>query len=147
MTNPINPQAAIRRAFLLPTQILVRVTTQGFVVADEKVTELSGRLQQVRLIRKLFEDGTLVCDSPDGFEARNGTLCDECRHPRCRPQLRFVLDRGAIHYLLDINATSARNLIALEDELTAEGLRIEDCPVTLRIVSHGHWPEVRFDRS
>jgi len=139
-------KAEIRRAFLLPTQLLVRVNTQGFVVADEMVAELSGRLQQVRLIRKLFQDGALACDSPDGIEARNGTLCEQCRHPRCRPQLRIVLERGSLHYLLDLNATSARNLIALEDELAAEGLRIEDCPVTLRIVSRGHWPEVRFER-
>jgi hypothetical protein len=141
-----DPKAAIRRAFLLPTQLLVRVNTHGFVVADETVTELSGRLHQVRLIRKLFENGTLACDSPDGIEARNGTLCDECRHPRCRPQLRIVLDRGAVHYLLDVNATSARNLLALEDELAAEGLRIEDCPVKLTVVPRGHWPEVRFER-
>lgn len=141
-----DPRAAIRRAFLLPTQLLVRVNPHGFVVADETVTELSGRLHQVRLIRKLFENGTLVCDSADGVEARNGTMCDACRHPRCRPQLRIVLDRGAVHYLLDVNATSARNLIALEDELTAEGLRIEDCPVKLTVVPRGHWPEVRFER-
>lgn len=142
-----DPKAAIRRAFLLPTQLLVRVNTQGFVVADEMVTEISGRLHQVRLIRKLFENATLVCDSSDGIEARNGTLCDECRHPRCRPQLRVVLDRGPVHYLLDVNATSARNLIALEDALTAEGVRIEDCPVKLTVVPRGHWPEVRFGRS
>jgi hypothetical protein len=139
-----DPKAAIRRAFLLPTQLLARVTTQGFVVADEQVT---ARLQQVRLVRKLFENGALACDSPDGIEARNGTLCDQCRHPRCRPQLRIVLDRGAVHYLLDVNATSARNLLALEDELATEGLSIEGYPVKLTVVSRGHWPEVRFARA
>jgi hypothetical protein len=141
-----DPKAAIRQAFLLPTQFLARVTTQGFLVDDQPVAELSGRLHQLRLVRKLFANGALACDSPDGVEARNATLGDPCRHPRCRPPLRIVLDRGTVHYLLDVNATSARNLLALEDELATEGIPIEGCPLKLTVVSRGHWPEVRFHR-
>ena len=108
-------QDSLRRAFASPTPLLVRVTRDGFVIEDESVSEIVGRVRSKRLLRKLFKDGALACDSTDGQVARDGTRCADCAHPRCRPFLRLALVRDSALYVLDLGTTSVRNFFAIED--------------------------------
>lgn len=137
---------AIREAFRLPTPVLVHVAAGDLVVAGKRESALIGRIIHVQLRRRLVQWGRVNCESPDGIEARDGTLCDECRHPQCRPRLRIYIDRGATHWVLDLGRASARNLLVLEDAIVADGLRLEDCPLRLTVVPRSAPSEVRFER-
>lgn len=140
-------QNALRRAFATHTPLLVRVTRDGFLVDDELVPEIVGRVRTVRLLRKLFKDGVLVCDSADGVVARNGTRCAECAHPRCRPALRVTLVRDSALFVLDLSAASARNFFAIEDLAVASGVEIEDWTLRATVLPRDTWGIVTFDRS
>jgi hypothetical protein len=137
---------ATRRAFARPTVVLVRVSSKGFLLGQDRVAELHGRITQQRLLRKLFQDGDLACDSTDGIRARNGTLCDECRHPQCRPWLRIHLARDDRLYVVDLAVTSAQNLLELENQAEAVGERLDDWTVKLTIRERGNWGEVCFQK-
>lgn len=137
---------AIREAFRMPTPIFVRVAADHFIVDGEAVSILTGRLLRTQFLRKLFQRGALVCHAPDGVESTDGIYCDSCRHPRCRPYLRLYLDRGAVHLVLDLGPASARNFLAFEDDLVAEGLHLQHWPLRLTVTPRGSWGEVRFQR-
>ena len=143
----MNPDTrALRRAFAKPTTFPVKVSPRGFLIRDELSLELTGRVGKTHLVRKLFEDGVLICDSRDGREARNGTLCADCRHPRCRPQLRIHLHREPVIYILDLAFTSAQRLLNLEADALEEGMRLDQWTLRLTVRDHGYWGEVCFER-
>jgi hypothetical protein len=142
--NP-NP-LTLRRTFAKPTALLVRISPKGFLILDELSRELTGRIGKTHLVRKLFEDGVLICDSKDGRRARNGTLCPECRHPQCRPLLRIHLHWETVVYILDLAFTSAQNLLALETEALEERLQLSQWTLRLTVRDHGYWGEVLFER-
>jgi hypothetical protein len=143
----MNPDSrTLRRAFAKPTTFLVKVSPQGFLIHDELSLELTGRVGKTHLVRKLFQDGVLSCDSKDGREARNGTLCADCRHPRCRPQLRIHLHREPVVYILDLAFTSAQSLLALEAEAMEQGETLDQWNLRLTVRNHGYWGEVCFER-
>jgi hypothetical protein len=135
----------LRAAFRRPTYLIVKITPRGFEVEDALFDELAGRVTKLTLIRKLFEQGAPVCSSPDGIRANDGTLCDECRHPSCQPRLRVHLASDAAVFLLDLPATSAHNLLELEDQVVARGERLLDWIVKLTVAERGHWGEVVFE--
>ena len=141
--NP-KPQT-LRRAFAQPTTFLVKISPQGFLVRDELASELTGRVGKAHLVRKRFEDGVLVCDSKDGRQARNGTRCPECRHPRCRPQLRIHLHWESVIYILDLAFTSAQSLLDLEAEAAGQGQTLDQWTLRLTVRDHGYWGEVCFE--
>ena len=136
----------LRRAFAAPTPLLVRVSRDGFRVEDDTLSEIVGRLRNARLLRKLFKDGVLVCDSPDGITARNATLCADCAHPRCRPVLRITLVRDAVLYVLDLSAVSARNYFDIEDQAAACGTELEAWTLRATVLPRDTWGEVIFER-
>ena len=142
--NP-NPQT-LRRAFVKPTTFLVKISPKGFVIHDELSPELTGRVGKAHLLRKLFEDGVLICDSKDGRHARDGSVCSECRLPRCRPQLRIHLHWEPVIYILDLAFTSAQSLLALEAEALEQGQSLEQWNLRLTVRDHGYWGEVLFER-
>jgi hypothetical protein len=141
--NPENRQR-LRRAFAQDTLFFVRLKTDGFEIDGQAYSELTGRILKTILIRKLFEDGAMVCQSKDGRTAENGTACEACKTPRCRPILRIQLAEQNLRYLVDLNASSAHNLFALEDRLLADGRSLADTHVKLTVRTHGHWGEVLF---
>jgi len=145
MSSVSNDRNALRRAFV-PRSSFVRVTSKGFVVHDELHTEMTATLHSIQLIRKLFENGSLSCDSPDGTQAHDGTLCDECRHPQFRPQLRLEITSGSESYVLDLSSTSARNLFAIEDEVEEQRGKLMNCTLRMLVIDRGHWGEVCFER-
>lgn len=145
MSTVSTDKNALRRAFA-PRSSFVRVTPKGFVVHDELRSEMTASLCGIQLIRKLFENGSLSCDSSDGTQARDGTLCDECRHPQCRPQLRLEITSDSERYVLDLSSTSARNLFAIEDEVEEHGDKLMNCTLRLFVIDRGHWGEVCFER-
>ena len=136
----------LREAFQRNTYLAVRITPSGFEVDEHHYDELHGRALQTSLNRRLFEDGVLACRSADGITAENGTLCDECRHPRCQPKLRLELAFGKTVFVLDLAPTSARNLFAMEDRAEAEGARLIDWTLRLAVTDRGNWGEVTFER-
>lgn len=143
----MNPeQFDMRQAFQTSTKTFVRVTPKGFLLGEEVLEALQGRITGVSLLRKLFQDSMLVCDSTDGIRARNGMLCAECCHPRCQPRLRIQLAQGRVIYVLDLAITSAENLFSMEDEAKAEGQELLDWTLRLTVVNREYWGEVRFER-
>lgn len=146
----MNVDKTLARVFQERTYVFVRVTPDGFERTDgSPVATLLGRIQKHHLIRKRFEGGRLACDSRDGVRSRRGFVCDECRHPLCRPQLRVHLVPDfttKVTYVVDLAVTSAQNLLALSDELAREEKRLDDVLLQLLVVRHGHWGEVRFER-
>jgi hypothetical protein len=142
--NPENRQH-LRRAFAQDSLFFVRLLPDGFEIDGQSYHELSGRILKTVLIRKLFEDGTLVCQSKDGRTADNGTACEQCLNPRCRPILRIQLAEQNMRYLIDLNASSAKNLFTLEDRLQAAGQVFSNTHLKLTVCNHGHWGEVLFD--
>ncbi len=143
----MNERKNPRLAFQKPHPVLVRVTPKEFLIDDNPFERLEGRVSKTQLIRKFFEDHVLVCDSPDGTVARNGTRCEQCLHPRCRPQLRIHLAQGSVIYVIDLAITSANNYFLLEDQARRQGERIEDWTLVLSVVDHNYWGEVRFERA
>jgi hypothetical protein len=133
-----------RDAFRETPRLLARVTPGGFASGGREVPAVEGRVTRIALVRKLFRDSALVCSSKDGVRARDGTLCDECRHPRCQPQLRVELRARDEVLLLDLAFSSARNLLALRDRLEAEGVALEDVVLRLSVLDRGRWGEVLF---
>ncbi len=135
---------AWRRAFQPATYFPAKVTPDGFVVDDELVHALEGRVRKAHLVRKHFEDGVLACDSRDGVTARDGTDCEACLHPRCRPMLRLHLQNADAVYVIDLAVTAAQNFLHLEDALEADGKTLECTPLKLVVVHRGYWGEVCF---
>jgi hypothetical protein len=142
----MNEPTDLRRAFQKPLAVLVRVTPKGFLIDGNPLDTIEGRVVKRHLVRKLFQDGALVCDSPDFTTARDGTACDTCLHPRCQPQLRIHVAQGNLRYVLDLAVTSANNFFRLEDETRRKGEDIEDAVLRLTVENQGYWGEVRFDR-
>lgn len=136
----------IRRAFIQPILLTVRICPEGFEIHDEVHPELLGRVRKVSLVRKLFEDQTLVCSSSDGIHGPEGKMCDKCRDPACQPRLRLQLVANSVTYLLELNATSARNYFILEDKAAAANVRLGEWLLRLTVTSHGFWCEVCFER-
>ena len=136
----------MRDAFEKPEPQRVRVVPEGFRLGDTVCDELKGRVSDITLVRKLFRNRALICYSPDGIEARDGTVCNDCLHPQCRPQLKINLFCGRHLFLLDLSGLSAANLLALQDEADGEGVELVDWYLRLTVVNHDRWGEVRFER-
>lgn len=148
MTHPdSNERLRLRQAFRKPTYLPVRITPQGFDVADGHYDDLQGTVIRTSLARKLFRDGFLSCSSSDGVHSERGTCCDECQHPLCQPRLRLqLLAQRAIVYVLELPSTSAENFFTLEEQAQREGADLIDCTVRLTVIDRGHWGEVAFER-
>ncbi len=140
------PEKELRQAFRRHPRVVARVTPHGFAFFDQKVPHLEGRIAKAHVVRKLFLDSVLACFSKDGVRARDGTVCDDCRHPRCQPQMRIHMNERHAVFLVDLAYSSARNLIALLDVLDGEGLAVEDVTLRLSVLDHGRWGEVVFAR-
>jgi hypothetical protein len=136
-----------RNLFTRRPHLLVKLSPKGFRVFDDPEPELFGRVAKRQVIRKLFQDGELSCDSTDGIRARNGVLCDECRHPRCQPILRIQLAGDRAVYVIDLAPTSARNFFTLESRLVQQGKCIETTELKLTVTDRGHWGEVSFEEA
>jgi hypothetical protein len=126
----------------------VRVRPEGFLLGGKPppLEELEGRMTRVMLLRKRFHERALICFSPDGMEGRDGTPCQQCLHPDCRPHLRVHLRSTAYLFVIDLGGRSAENLLQLEEEAEAEGRELVDFIFHLTVVNHGRWGEVCFER-
>jgi hypothetical protein len=136
----------IRSAFRSPVHLSVKVTPEGFDVDGHLFPELIGRIVKVSLLRKRFQDGVLACTSPDGLRSTDGTLCDSCCHPECQPRLRAQLLCGQIVYTLELAASSARNLLATQEQAERQGSHLWLWPLRLTVESRGYWGQVRFQK-
>ncbi len=134
-----------RLAFRDPVHVFVKVTSGGFLIGERSCESLCGSVARVYLIRKRFEEGQLVCASSDGIRSREGHLCAECAHPGCRPRLRLCLRNLDTIYVLDLASSSAKNLLALEDNLISEGRSLQWSRLRLTVLDRGYWGEVRFE--
>ncbi len=130
-----------RREFGRECYTYVKVTPHGFDVDDDILEELRGRVVKAMVIRKRFEDGALVCDSKDGVNGRDGLVCAQCRHPRCRPMMRIHFFCGGINLVIDLAPTSAQNLVALEQRGDVD---LETAELDIAVLDRGHWGEVTF---
>lgn len=140
------PERRVRRAFRQLPFLLVRVTPKSFAYLEEHTEELSGRIVRLRLVRKLFEDQILTCFSRDGLRARDGTVCQECAHPRCQPQVRIHLQHKQAIFVIDLAYSAARKLLALKDELAKQEIPLDETSLRLTVQDRGRWGEVSFER-
>jgi hypothetical protein len=136
---------AIRQAFHEPLRLPVKITPEGFLLEDTILPELRGKLTRVALTRKLFDDGALVCCSSDGLYGTDAKICNLCVEPSCHPRLRVQLAARDAVYLLELAASSARNLLAIEDEVSRRGTHLAAVTLRLTVLPRGHWGEVRFE--
>jgi hypothetical protein len=134
----------VRREFGRECYSYVKVTPRGFDLDDEILEELRGRVVKAAIIRKRFEDGALVCDSKDGVKGRDGLVCDQCRHPRCRPMMRIHFLCAGIHLVIDLAPSSANNLVALEQRGDVD---LETTELQISVLDRGHWGEVVFQET
>ena len=44
----------LRRAFAAPTPLFVRISREGFIIDDQPVTEIVGRVRSTRLLRRVW---------------------------------------------------------------------------------------------
>jgi hypothetical protein len=146
--NPEFERIYLRQAFSRPVPMPLKVTPEGFLMKGKPpvIEEIQGRIVKTTFQRKLFREGALRCYSPDGLRARDGTWCQECLHPECRPQLRVHLHSPTFLFLLDLSSRSAKNFLQLQDEVEEEGRVLIDWILRLRVLNHGHWGEVQFER-
>ncbi len=135
---------SFRSRFQASRWIGVRVRPGGFEIDGEALEELRGRIVKTAAVRKRFEDGVLACRSPNGEKSEDGVLCAECLHPECRPLLRVQLTGPDDIHVLDLPHSSARNLIALEDELARTDRELVTTDLALTVQDRGYWGEVRF---
>lgn len=134
--------------FSRPPLLIVRVTPRGLRIlpTEETIEALEGHVISHGPRRKLFLEGILACHSDDAVTAKDGKRCQDCLHPLCRPQIRLRLATREAHYVLDLAVTSAKNLLALEEDLRAQGLRLMDVRLRLTVTARGHYGEVAFER-
>ncbi len=145
MSRPNKSARRFRGDFYESRWIGVRVRRHGFEIDGEVHEHIEGCLRSTRRIRKLFEEGILACRSDDGQRSTEGTLCADCGHPQCRPQLRVQIEHGNQVMILDLPYSSARNLIQLEDELARKDRSLTGLQLRLHVVDQGYWGEVRFE--
>lgn len=139
-----SPFGNFRRSFRKNLWVPIRVRPGGFEIEDVLYEELTGRVIKVRLLRKRFEEGTLECYSADGVRSREGVLCDECRHPECRPQLRVHLESGSTIFVFDLAHTAAMNLLTLEEDLRTKSRDLATTDLVLTVINRQWWGEVSF---
>ena len=133
----------VRREFGRECYSYVKVTPRGFKVDvnNDLVEGFRGRVDRATVIRKLFEDGVLTCDSKDGVRGRDEIICAQCRHARCRPMMRIHFLCAGIHLVIDLAPTSAQNLVALEQRGDVD---LETAELNIAVLDRGHWGEVTF---
>jgi hypothetical protein len=144
MKRTTSTTSGFRHDFPRRIWVPVWVRPQGFEIADDIHDQLSGRIVKTTLIRKRFEDNFLACRSTDGVRSTDGTLCDDCQHPDCHPQLRIHLAQGSTTLVIDLAPSSARNLMALEEQLQSNDGDLATTELELTVHNHGWWGEVRF---
>lgn len=110
------------------------------------VEALEGHVISMRPPRKLVLEGLLAWPSDAAVTAKDGKRCHDCLHPLCRPQFRLRLADRHAHYVLDLAVTSAKNLVALEEILRAQGLRLMAARLRLTVTDRGLCGEVAFER-
>lgn len=144
---------AIRREFNQTLTCFVRITPRGFIITypgvslpDDQTEELCGEITKVHLIRKRFEDNSPVCQSRDGITSLDGISCEACDDHDCRPGLRLHLKSGNRRCIIDLNATSAQNLCAFNDQLEKESRHLLSQPIRMRLRNHKYWAEVIFEK-
>lgn len=134
----------LRFAFKRPVSVLVKIARDGFRIDDDLTPAIEGRVVKTALLRKRFDGSVLICVSQDGITARNGTACESCLHPLCRPQLRIYVHDGVVSHVIDLAATSARNFFRVEDEIGRRELMVSDVVLRLTVVDRHRWGEVCF---
>ena len=143
----------IRKEFNQSLICFVRITPSRFIISyrgmylpDDETQELCGEITRLHLVRKRFEDNCPVCQSRDGKTSMDGTLCETCDDPDCRPGLRLYLNSGNRRCIVDLNATSAQNLCAFNDQLEKEGGCLEGQAIRMSLKNHHYWAEVCFEK-
>ncbi len=138
----------LRREIERQRPLQIRICSRGFDLEGELRPQLTGRIHEARLIRKLFKDRQLQCRSNDGIHGSDGNKeCVSCewRSAPCQASLRIsiILNDGH-HCSLDLAATSARNLMRLDEELSDSDVPIAARMTHMTIVAHERWQEVAF---
>jgi len=143
----------IRKEFNQSLVCFIRITPSRFIISyrgvylpDDETEELYGEIIKAHLIRKRFEDNCPVCQSRDGITSLDGISCEGCDDPDCRPGLRLYLKSGNRRCIIDLNATSAQNLCAFNDQLEKEGKCLEGQAIRMRLKNHHYWAEVTFEK-
>lgn len=135
----------IRQAFDEPLRLPVKVTPDGFRIQGSLLTELRGKITKITLSRKLFHHGALLCYSRDGVYGTEAQLCSLCYESACQPRLRIQLTARDTVYLLELPSSSARNLLAIDDQASRSKAHLRNLTLRLTVTPQGHWGEVRFE--
>ena len=136
----------LRDAFEEQPLKLVRLVPGGFRIEDRLHEELIGSIERIHLVRKRFENRSLVCASRDGVIAKDGTRCQDCLHPRCRPWLRVYLRGERYRYLLDLDQEAARLVFECEDIAEQAGACLAEWTLRLSVLDSNGYPKLQIGK-
>ena len=127
----------------------LKVQPHGFLLRGQALHSFDATIQNASLVRKKFQDKTLVCYSPDGFFSKTGLSCKDCPDDRgCRSRVRLLLSPSDPSLpdplLLELPFSSARNFFHFEAHLHQAGLPLYQTLTRFAVVPRGSWGEVIF---
>jgi hypothetical protein len=127
----------------------LRVTPNAFVYDHLELDSFPATIQAMSLLRKRFSNGRLVCFSPDGSSAKDGSPCPSCPHrPSCLPRIRLRLGPSSHHLptpiFLELSFSSAKNYLNFFSFLLAHNLDPALTPCRISLTNRGQWAEVSF---
>jgi len=124
----------------------IRVLPEGFQRAGLVAPTLEVSIQDEQVVRKLWNHGTLLCQSLDGFSSlTTGKACRVCRdQSRCTPQIVLYVLVDETPFRIGLNPTSAQNYLKYRRRLLDQGQQLPAVVTVLTVVSRTTWGEVLF---
>lgn len=140
---------SLQRLFPKASSAFLSVKPDGFLFQGQALPDLSVFIEGFHLVRKRFDDHRhLICFSPDGCFAKDGSLCDQCTESSCLSRIRLSLQPSQhdlpAPLLLELAFSSAANFLRYAEHLLANDIVISQTLTRLSVVPRGSWGEVLF---
>lgn len=124
----------------------IRVLPDGFQIAGHITPSVEVSIQDEQIVKKLWSNGTLVCQSADGLSSLTTRKpCRVCRDQgRCHPQIVLYVLVDESPYRIALNYTSGKHYLAYRRRLLNEDRELRALVTRLTVVSRATWGEVHF---
>lgn len=124
----------------------IRVLPEGFLVAGQLASTVEVSIQDEQVVRKLWNNGTLACQSTDGYSSlTTGKPCRVCRdQTRCKPQIVLYVLLAETPYRIPLNHTSGKNYLTYRRHLRDTDQDLRGVITALSVISHANWGEIQF---
>jgi hypothetical protein len=134
---PYDIESTYRRS--LPD--FIRVAPEGFAIGGRVEPTLEVSIQDEQVVKKLWNQGRLLCQSPDGLASTTTRKpCRLCRDQRrCTSQIILYVLAADSPYRIALNYTSAQNYLAYRRTVIGKGLELREGITVLSVASHATW--------